>query len=271
MNVPAPTASAPQRLMSLDALRGFDMFWIIGADSLVYALGRIADGLHGKSEAGGSLLYRLVKGLTDQLEHADWEGFHFYDLIFPLFVFMMGASVVFSLTKLIEREGRAGAMRRVIRRGVLLFLVGIFYSGGFTNAWPDMRLMGVLNRIALAYLFGGLLFCLFKPRALVAICAGLLIGYWALMTFVPIRDLQFTRASIARVAAEAGDTKTAEYFNRDSPNPSAVKDSPAWAATEKFFNATTNRVTGKFDKGYNVCDHFDFQYLPGRKYDTFFD
>jgi len=265
------TPPASNRLMSLDALRGFDMFWIIGADSLVYALGRIADGLHGKSTESGSLLYRLVSTLTEQLEHAAWEGFHFYDLIFPLFVFMMGAAIVFSLTKLIEREGPAGAMKRVIRRGVLLFLIGIFYSGGFTNPWPDMRLMGVLNRIALAYLFGGLLFCWFKPRSLVAICAGLLLGYWALMTFVPIRDIQLTRDNIARVAADAGDADTARYFERDSPNPSTVKDCPAWAATEKLFYATTNRVTAKFGKGYNVCDHFDFQFLPGKKYDTFFD
>ena len=134
-----------------------------------------------------------------------------------------------------------------------------------------MRLMGVLNRIALAYLFGGLLFCWFKPRSLVAICAGLLLGYWALMTFVPIRDVQLTRDNIARVAADAGDADTARYFERDSPNPSTVKASPAWAATEKLFYATTNRVAAKFGKGYNVCDHFDFQFLPGKKYDTFFD
>lgn len=271
MNATLPTTPS-QRLTSLDALRGFDMFWIIGADSLVYALGKIADGLHGKAVESGSLLYRLVRALADQLEHVAWEGFRFYDLIFPLFVFMMGASVVFSLTRLLESEGRTAAMKRVVRRGVLLFLVGIFYSGGFTNPWPDMRLMGVLNRIALAYLFGGLLFCLFKPRTLIAICAGILIGYWVLLSFVPIRDIQLTRDSIAAVAAQAGNEKTAAYFsNRESPNPSGVKDSPAWAATEKLFLATTNRVTGKFGKGYNVCDHFDFQYLPGRKYDTFFD
>lgn len=266
------TAPASPRLMSLDALRGFDMFWIIGTDSLVYALGRIADGLHGNAASPGSPLYRLVKLLADQLEHVAWEGFHFYDLIFPLFVFMMGVSVVFSLTRQIESKGRAPALKRVLRRGVLLFLVGIFYSGGFTNPWPDMRLMGVLNRIALAYLFGGMLFCYFKPRALAAICAGLLIGYWAMMSFTPIRDIQLTRDGMAAVAAKAGDEKTAAYFsNRESPNPSTLKDSPAWAAAQSLFSATTNRVSGKFGKGYNVCDHFDFQHLPGKKYDTFFD
>src|ERR1051326_1842914 len=82
---------ATQRLMSVDALRGFDMFWIIGADSLVYALHRLSPS-------------KPTNFLADQLEHVDWQGFHFYDLIFPLFVFLVGVSIVFSLTKTIERR-----------------------------------------------------------------------------------------------------------------------------------------------------------------------
>ena len=58
---------------------------------------------------------------------------------------------------------------------------------------------------------------------------------------------------------------------KDERNPSAVKNSTAWAAAERMFYATTNRVSGKFDKGLNLADHIDFEYLPGRKYDTFFD
>src|ERR1043166_1560283 len=115
------TPPASRRLMSVDALRGFDMFWIIGANALVYAL-------HRMSPNGVTTFF------ADQLEHADWEGFHFYDLIFPLFVFIMGVSLVFSLTKCLEQEGRSEALMRVFRRGVLLFLVGILYSGGLTNA-----------------------------------------------------------------------------------------------------------------------------------------
>ena len=192
------------------------MFWIIGADSLVYALNRM-------SRSGPT------EFLANQLDHAEWEGFHFYDLIFPLFVFLAGVSLVFSLSKTIEREGRAAALRRVIRRGILLFLVGIFYSGGFTDPWPDIRLMGVLNRIALAYFFAGLLFCFFKPRALGAICVSLLLGYWAVMSFVPIRDIQLTKSNLARLARDAGDSETAALF-QDRTNPSTVKDSPAWKA-----------------------------------------
>ena len=254
-----PTESAPasQRLMSVDALRGFDMFWIIGADSLVYALHKMSPS-------------RPTSFLADQLDHAEWEGFHFYDLIFPLFIFIVGVSLVFSLTKTIEQAGRAEALKRVFRRGILLFIIGIFYSGGFTNAWPDMRLLGVLNRIALAYFFAGLLFCFFKPRALVAIAVGILAGYWALMTFVPVRDIQLTKSNLARLAEQAGDANTAALF-KEERNPSAVKDSPAWAAAERMFYATTNRVSGKFDVGLNLANHIDFQYLPGRKYDVFFD
>ena len=251
------TAPASPRLMSVDALRGFDMFWIIGADALVYAL-------HKMSQT------EPTQRLADQLEHADWEGFHFYDLIFPLFVFLVGVSLVFSLTKTIQQAGRADALKRVFRRSILLFAVAIFYSGGFTSPWPDIRLMGVLNRIAIAYFFAGLLFCFFKPRALVAICVAILAGYWALMTFTPIRDIQLTKRNFVQLAEQAGDTKTAELFSEER-NPSAAKDSPAWAAAEKMFYATTNRVTGKFDKGLNLANHIDFEYLPGRKYDAFFD
>ena len=91
------TAAKPARLMSLDALRGFDMFWIVGADALVEALRKLS---------GASVL----QGFAGQLEHASWAGFHCEDLIFPMFVFIVGVSLVFSLTRMIEQEGRAGAV-----------------------------------------------------------------------------------------------------------------------------------------------------------------
>src|SRR6266496_2666733 len=103
----APGSTVSQRLMSLDALRGFDMFWIIGADDLFHGLDKISD-------AG------VISILAEQLDHEDWEGFRFYDLIFPLFVFIVGASLVFSLGRTIETAGRGAAIRRVIWRGVVL-------------------------------------------------------------------------------------------------------------------------------------------------------
>ncbi len=241
----------------MDALRGFDMFWIIGASSLVF-------GLNQMTHSGP------VAFLARQLEHAEWEGFHALDLIFPLFVFIVGVSMVFSLSRIIGQIGREEAFKRVFRRSVLLFLCGIFLSGGMSGRWPDIRLMGVLNRIALAYFFAGLLFCCFKPRVLVAICAGLLIGYWALMTFVPIRDIQMTGENLAQLAEQAGDPQTAALFKAHD-NPSTIRDSPEMAAAQRMFYATTTRISGKFEPGLNLSDHIDFQYLPGSKYDNFRD
>jgi len=254
----SPTAP-PQRLMSVDALRGFDMFWIIGGDSLVYALDRMSQ-------------TRPVSFLAGQLEHAEWEGFHAYDLIFPLFVFIMGCSLFFSLSRTLARAGRAEALKRICFRGLALYLAGLFYNGGLTNEWPDVRLSGVLSRIAVVYFLGGLLFCFFKPRALAAICIGLLAGYWALMTFVPIRDIQLERTNLARLAEQSGNTAATALFNDPKfGNPSRVKHSPAMAAAQAMFYATTNWTTGKFEPGRNLSDHLDFQYLPGLKYEVFAD
>src|SRR5437762_561062 len=133
----APPTSGVKRIMAIDALRGFDMFWILGADAFVRGLEKINGG-------------PIVAGLAAQLEHKEWVGFAFYDLIFPLFVFIVGVSLVFSLTQLLARETRGTAVKRILRRAALLFLLGIFYNGGLTHPWPDVRIAGVLQRIALA-------------------------------------------------------------------------------------------------------------------------
>jgi len=262
--LPATASPAPRppvesrRLMSIDALRGFDMFWILGAESLVVALHEMTPN-------------RPTTLLADQLEHVQWQGFHFYDLIFPLFVFIMGISMVFSLTKIIAREGRAAAVKRILRRGALLFVLGIIYSGGVTNPWPNLRVLGVLNRIALCYTFGALLFVFLRPRTLIAVAAALLLGYWAIMALVPIRDIHLEKNHLAALAQQAGDEKLAAEFRSPSRNPSATTGDPVWAATKAMYQGTTNTVTGKYEMGYNVSNHFDFEHLPGLKYDLFWD
>src|SRR4051812_26635310 len=107
--VSGPIAITPEtrRVVSVDALRGFDMFWILGADALVGALNKMAGG-------GNGVVASVAGSLANQLEHVDWEGFRFYDLIFPLFVFVVGVSIVFSLTKLVQQEGKAAAHKRVL-------------------------------------------------------------------------------------------------------------------------------------------------------------
>ncbi|HEX7860151.1 MAG TPA: heparan-alpha-glucosaminide N-acetyltransferase domain-containing protein [Verrucomicrobiae bacterium] len=173
---PVTKVDSRGRIASVDALRGFDMFWIIGADALFYALNKLAGG-DGKS---------LIGFVATQLDHVQWEGFRFYDLIFPLFVFIVGVSIVFSLSKRTAEQGRGAATAQIFRRALILYLFGLFTYDGIAGGWEKVRLLGVLQRIALCYLFTALAFLYLKPRALVALCASLLIGYWALMTFVPV-------------------------------------------------------------------------------------
>ena len=71
-------------------------------------------------------------------------------------------------------------------RGVILFLLGVFYMGGVANGFSNVYFAGVLQRIGVAYLFAGLLFIFFRPRTLATITGTLLIAYWALLTFVPV-------------------------------------------------------------------------------------
>lgn len=171
MSAVAPTG--PARLLSLDALRGFDMMWIVGADALGGSLAR----LHGGAPA------RLAAA---QLEHVPWAGLHCEDVIFPLFVFMVGVAIPYSLDKLVGAGGRREALTRVARRTLLLYVLGLFYYGGFATVLDQIRLLGVLQRIALCYGGASVLYLYVRPRALVGVLVALLVGYWALLTFVPV-------------------------------------------------------------------------------------
>ncbi len=165
----APT----NRVMSVDVLRGFDMFWIVGGGAIVGALKAFGD-------------HPVILFLANQLEHREWEGCVFYDLIFPLFVFLVGVSIVFSLGRIAEHGGAWAAHRRIFKRFAIMFLLGIFYYGGIAKGIDGIRLLGVLQRLALCYLFTSLLFCHLNPKQLAVVCAALLLGYWALLSFVPV-------------------------------------------------------------------------------------
>lgn len=178
--VEVPLAVQPwRRVASLDALRGFNFVWILGGDGAVLALAQMSKGKGGAFEAIGTFL-------GTQMMHVYWEGFRFYDLIFPLFIFIMGVAIALSVPRLVEREGMAGAHARVLRRALILYGLGLIYYGGISEHWDDIRWLGVLQRIALCYLFASLLFLHVGWRGLSAALVALLVGYWALMTFVPV-------------------------------------------------------------------------------------
>ena len=107
-----------QRLYSLDALRGFDMFWIMGGEEIFHSLAKVT----------GSPFWET---LSQQFDHPDWNGFHVYDLIFPMFLFIAGVATPYSVGRELEKgTPRQKLLLRVIRRGLVLVLLGIIYNNG---------------------------------------------------------------------------------------------------------------------------------------------
>lgn len=172
-NVPRPDLAAG-RVKSLDALRGFDMFWIIGGDAICRSLPAIVDA-------------PWTRFLARQMEHNRWEGFTFYDLIFPLFLFIIGAVFPFSLLKrAAEGKDRRKVYAHVVQRTLLLILLGLIAGGVLRFDFANMRWTGVLQRIAICYFLAALLVLNTKVRTQVAVFVGILALYWAAMAFISV-------------------------------------------------------------------------------------
>ena len=165
------TTFAPQqRLYSLDALRGFDMFWIMGAEEI----------FHNLYKATGSPFWGAI---SVQLTHPDWNGFHFYDLIFPLFLFLAGVATPYSIGRELEKgKSRQQLLMRVIKRGLILVLLGIIANNGLViKPISEIRFASVLGRIGTAYVFANVIYLYGSKLAQIIWFAGLLIGYWLVM------------------------------------------------------------------------------------------
>jgi predicted acyltransferase len=129
------------------------------------------------------------------LEHAAWDGWTPTDLIFPSFLFIVGTSMVFSFDKRRALGAdRAAVLGHVLTRSLLIYAVSFFILGPFVpnflhGRWPNfetIRILGVLPRIALCYLAAAPLVLFTSRRVWLLVSAGLLLGYWALMTLVPV-------------------------------------------------------------------------------------
>lgn len=130
-------------------------------------------------------------GVADQvypfLEHADWNGCTLADLVFPFFLFIVGAAIAFSFSKYTEdNRPTASVYWRILRRSLILFALGLLLNGFWTYNFSTIRIMGVLQRIGIAYLLASLA-VLKLPRKGQWVLAGvLLVGYWIAMTFIPV-------------------------------------------------------------------------------------
>ena len=164
-----------ERLYSLDTLRGFDMLWIIGGGSLVGALAKATE-------------WSWVEVLGLQMHHVQWEGFRFFDLIFPLFMFISGVAIPFALTSRLEKGvAKSTLFRKVFKRMVLLILFGLLYNGVLEKGFPDMRVASVLAQIGIAYFFAALIIIYtstFKTRVFWLV--GILIGIAMIQFLIPV-------------------------------------------------------------------------------------
>ena len=164
------------RLESLDALRGFDMFWIMGGAGIFTGLSKLT---------GWSILEAWEK----QLSHVPWDGFAFYDMIFPLFLFMAGVSFPFSIQKFYSKGGtKAKQYIKIIKRGLVLVLLGFIYNGILRFEFENFRYASVLGRIGLAWMFAALIFINTKTISRVIWCFGLMISYWLATVLISAPD-----------------------------------------------------------------------------------
>lgn len=166
--------STTGRIVSIDALRGFDMFWITGGDAFFIAL---------FSLIGTPFFQKLAL----QLDHPAWTGFRFYDQIFPLFLFIVGLSLPFSIRKRMQRgDSRSRLYKHIFIRTIVLFFLGLVYNGLFDLDFINLRYSGVLQRIAITYFFAAIIVMNFRLRAILIWAGAITLGYWLILLVVPV-------------------------------------------------------------------------------------
>ena len=166
----------PKRLQSLDALRGFDMFFIMGGGGLIVALATLFP-------------TPFFQALAKQMTHVQWHGFHFEDMIFPLFLFIAGISFPFSVRKQLSlQKSKSAIYRKTVKRGITLVILGVVYNGLLNLDFENLRIASVLGRIGLAWMFAALIFIHTKTKGRVIIASTILVLYWLLLAFVPAPD-----------------------------------------------------------------------------------
>ncbi len=179
------TTAKSTRLVSLDALRGFDMFWIMSGEQIVHALAKTTN-------------WPLFVWFSGQLHHTVWNGITFYDMIFPLFLFIAGVSTSYSLSKKMQAAGVESAESlpatekkkiyiNMLKRTCILLVLGMVVNGLLKfNGYHNIRFASVLGRIGLAWFFAGLIYLNFSVRGQVMWLVLLLLGYWAAMMLIPV-------------------------------------------------------------------------------------
>lgn len=128
-------------------------------------------------------------GIYPGLGHARWNGWGFADLIFPFFVFIVGVAIPYSVANRLARgETPRKLFSHILRRCVLLFVIGVFLNGYPRFDFSTLRVMNVLQRIAICYFLASLIYIYVRMsvRSIVWLCGTILVLYFVLMKFVPV-------------------------------------------------------------------------------------
>ena len=202
-----------ERLMSLDALRGFDMLWIMGLANVVTNLCTLIG----------------AKGcwLAQQMTHVEWHGFHHHDTIFPLFLFLAGASWPFSFAGQVKRGYSTGRIvLRCLRRMVVLCLLGVFFFGFFRHLdFGKVRYDSILAHIGICWYVAALVYMFVKSwKARLGIVAGLLVVHGLILGLCRAPDAAALLASTDPEVAK----KVASYAAFGTDNFSFVGNVAGW-------------------------------------------
>jgi len=164
-----------QRLLSIDALRGLDMLCIIGGEDIVREVAKLWPA-------------PVFKSLAAQFLHIKGEGLHLYDLIFPLFIFLSGASIPMSLDSRIARgNSRKSLWAKIALRVCLLIVLGIIYNGALSSRQADPRLPSVLGQIGVAWGIAASVYLVVRDtRTRIGVVLGWLLAIAALQLLVPV-------------------------------------------------------------------------------------
>jgi predicted acyltransferase len=166
-----------KRLMSLDALRGFDMMFIMGFSGLVMAICALFP--------GGEECW-----LSTTMEHVKWNGLAHHDTIFPLFLFIAGISFPFSYSKQLSNGMSSKQIYgKIIKRFFILVALGVVYNGFFKLDFANLRICSVLGRIGFAWAVAAVLFINFKPMTRAIIAGVILVTYWLIVAYIPAPDV----------------------------------------------------------------------------------
>jgi predicted acyltransferase len=171
-----PGGVKAERLLSVDALRGFDMFWIMGGEVIFKSLDLIFSN-------------RTTGFIVTQLDHVEWLGFRFYDIIMPLFVWLAGVSMPFSFaSRLVKDPSKSALWPHIFKRFIILWILGMMVQGNLlTYDVENIRFYSnTLQAIAAGYLLASIFALYLSIRAQVIATIGLMMIFWLVMAVVPV-------------------------------------------------------------------------------------